>query len=122
MVHVSLQADFAAALLANHLPPVCFRVVSWVPQNGFVRRGGEGRVRWRPRALRRAAVRRKLAFTETRKMKITRRALLGSASAAWATSILSKPASAAAEFEFKLGVNTPDTHPLTVRLTEADPS
>jgi TRAP-type C4-dicarboxylate transport system substrate-binding protein len=28
-------------------------------------------------------------------------------------------AKAAAEFEFKLGVNTPDTHPLTVRLTEA---
>ena len=52
-------------------------------------------------------------------MKITRRGLLGAASAAWATSVLSKPASAAAEFEFKLGVNTPDTHPLTVRLTEA---
>src|SRR6202012_5131584 len=27
--------------------------------------------------------------------------------------------SAAAEFEFKLGVNTPDAHPLTVRLVEA---
>jgi tripartite ATP-independent transporter DctP family solute receptor len=52
-------------------------------------------------------------------MKITRRGLLGAASAAWATSVLSKPACAAAEFEFKLGVNTPDTHPLTVRLTEA---
>ena len=33
--------------------------------------------------------------------------LLRSASATWATTILSKPASAAAEFEFKLGVNTP---------------
>src|ERR1700759_1854482 len=52
-------------------------------------------------------------------MKMTRRGLLGAASAAWATTILSKPASAAAEFEFKLGVNTPDTHPLTVRLVEA---
>jgi hypothetical protein len=40
-------------------------------------------------------------------MKITRRDLLRSASATWATTILSKPASAAAEFEFKLGVNTP---------------
>ena len=30
-----------------------------------------------------------------------------------------KPASAAAEFEFKLGGNTPDTHPLTLRLIEA---
>ena len=30
-----------------------------------------------------------------------------------------KPASASAEIEFKLGVNTPETHPLTIRLTEA---
>src|ERR1700724_4823806 len=52
-------------------------------------------------------------------MKMTRRGLLGSTSAALATTVLGKSASAAAEFEFKLGVNTPDTHPLTVRLTEA---
>jgi TRAP-type transport system periplasmic protein len=52
-------------------------------------------------------------------MKMTRRGLLGAASGAWATTILSKPVSAAAEFQFKLGVNTPDTHPLTVRLIEA---
>jgi len=52
-------------------------------------------------------------------MKMTRRELLGSASAAWASTILGKPAHAAAEFEFKLGVNTPDTHPLTARLIEA---
>ena len=52
-------------------------------------------------------------------MKITRRGLLGAASAALATTALSQPSSAAAEFEFKLDVNTPDTHPLTVRLTEA---
>jgi TRAP-type transport system periplasmic protein len=52
-------------------------------------------------------------------MKMTRRGLLGAASGAWATTILSKPVSAAAEFEFKLGINTPDTHPLTVRLIEA---
>src|SRR5260221_9662173 len=52
-------------------------------------------------------------------MKMTRRGLLGLASAAWASTALSKPASAAAEFEFKLGVNTPDTHPLTLRLIEA---
>src|ERR1700675_4878376 len=52
-------------------------------------------------------------------MKITRRGLLGAASATWETALLSKPASAAGEFEFKLGVNTPDTHPLTVRLAEA---
>src|SRR5260370_5521685 len=52
-------------------------------------------------------------------MKIARRGLLGAASAAWATTVLNKPAGAAAEFEFKLGVNTPDNHPLTIRLTQA---
>jgi tripartite ATP-independent transporter DctP family solute receptor len=52
-------------------------------------------------------------------MKITRRGLLSAASAALASSALSKPAGAAAEFEFKLGINTPDDHPLTLRLTEA---
>jgi tripartite ATP-independent transporter DctP family solute receptor len=52
-------------------------------------------------------------------MKMTRRGLLGSASAAVAAATLGRPASAAAEFEFKLGVNTPDDHPLTKRLTEA---
>ena len=52
-------------------------------------------------------------------MKLTRRGLLGAASAAWAATVLGKPASAAAEFDFKLGVNTPETHPLTIRLTEA---
>ena len=50
---------------------------------------------------------------------ISRRHLLGGAAAAGASAILARPASAAAEFEFKLGVNTPDTHPLTVRLAEA---
>jgi tripartite ATP-independent transporter DctP family solute receptor len=52
-------------------------------------------------------------------MKITRRGVLAAASAIWATAVLSKPAGAAAEFEFKLGVNTPDNHPLTLRLIEA---
>jgi len=52
-------------------------------------------------------------------MKITRRDLLKSASAASAATLLCRPASAAAEFEFTLDVNTPDTHPLTLRLTEA---
>jgi tripartite ATP-independent transporter DctP family solute receptor len=52
-------------------------------------------------------------------MKITRRGLLGAASAAMASGALGRPASAAAEFEFKLGVNTPDNHPLTLRLIEA---
>jgi TRAP-type transport system periplasmic protein len=52
-------------------------------------------------------------------MKITRRGLLGAASVALASGALGRPASAAAEFEFKLGVNTPDTHPLTLRLIEA---
>jgi len=55
--------------------------------------------------------------------RLTRRGLgkglLGAASATFATGILGKPAKAAAEFDFKLGVNTPETHPLTIRLTEA---
>jgi len=50
---------------------------------------------------------------------MTRRVLLGWACVASATALLAKPAKAAAEFDFKLGVNTPDTHPLTLRLTEA---
>jgi TRAP-type transport system periplasmic protein len=50
---------------------------------------------------------------------ISRRRLLAGASAIWASSKLTRRAKAAADFEFKLGVNTPDTHPLTVRLTEA---
>jgi TRAP-type transport system periplasmic protein len=51
--------------------------------------------------------------------KMTRRAVIGSAAAVCAAAILTRPADAAAEFEFKLGVNTPDTHPLTIRLVEA---
>ncbi len=50
---------------------------------------------------------------------MTRRSLLGAASALGAATILGGPASAAAEFDFKLGVNTPDNHPLTIRLIEA---
>jgi TRAP-type transport system periplasmic protein len=52
-------------------------------------------------------------------MKMTRRGLLAAASAGLAAGFVGKPASAAAEFEFKLGVNTPETHPLTIRLVEA---
>src|ERR1700754_2440044 len=52
-------------------------------------------------------------------MAISRRKLVATASGVWATSVLTRRAMAAAEFEFKLGVNTPDTHPLTVRLAEA---
>jgi len=44
---------------------------------------------------------------------------LGAAATTWAGSSLTRKAHAAAEFEFKLGVNTPDNHPLSVRLTEA---
>jgi TRAP-type transport system periplasmic protein len=50
---------------------------------------------------------------------LSRRRVLRAASAAWASSILARPARAAAEFEFKLGANTPETHPLTLRLIEA---
>src|ERR1700704_24583 len=52
-------------------------------------------------------------------MAISRRKFIAAASGAWAASVLPRRAMAAAEFEFKLGVNTPDTHPLTLRLIEA---
>jgi TRAP-type C4-dicarboxylate transport system substrate-binding protein len=52
-------------------------------------------------------------------MKLTRRGLLGAMSGASAAAMLGRSAQAAAEFDFKLGVNTPESHPLTVRLTEA---
>ena len=42
-------------------------------------------------------------------MKITRRGLLGTVSALGAASLLGRPVEAAAEFDFKLGVNTPET-------------
>src|SRR6201985_3887028 len=52
-------------------------------------------------------------------MKMTRRGWLGAASALAASTIIGKRAEAAAEFDFKLGVNTPETHPLSIRLVEA---
>ena len=52
-------------------------------------------------------------------MKLTRRTVLGAISGVSAAAVLGRPAAAAAEYDFKLGVNTPETHPLTVRLTEA---
>jgi len=52
-------------------------------------------------------------------MIMTRRAVLEAASALGASAVLAKPAKAGAEFDFKLGVNTPETHPLSIRLTEA---
>jgi TRAP-type transport system periplasmic protein len=52
-------------------------------------------------------------------MNLTRRGLLSAASALTATTILGSRAQAAAEFDFKLGANTPETHPLSIRLTEA---
>nr|WP_244485691.1 TRAP transporter substrate-binding protein [Bradyrhizobium tropiciagri] len=50
---------------------------------------------------------------------MTRRRVLGTGTAAMAATMFGKPVLAAAEFDFKLGVNTPETHPLTIRLAEA---
>src|SRR6202166_3656939 len=131
MVHPSLQpalpsGSFAAPSFIVEILAICFRVVSWIPQNGFVGRSGDGQP-LRPRlpdladcgGSKETGSRRDKALGRQEKMTITRRGLLGAASAAWATTVVSRSASAAAEFEFKLGVNTPDTHPLTIRLTEA---
>ncbi|MGF6433744.1 tripartite ATP-independent transporter DctP family solute receptor [Bradyrhizobium elkanii] len=52
-------------------------------------------------------------------MRMTRRRVLGTGSAAVAATMFGKPVLAAAEFDLKLGVNTPETHPLTMRLIEA---
>ena len=54
---------------------------------------------------------------KTRNM--TRRRMLGAGSVALAAAMFGKPSLAAVEFDFKLGVNTPETHPLTIRLAEA---
>jgi tripartite ATP-independent transporter DctP family solute receptor len=51
--------------------------------------------------------------------KISRRRVLGAGSVAMAATMFGKPVLASAEFDFKLGVNTPETHPLTIRLAEA---
>ncbi len=48
-------------------------------------------------------------------MDLIRRGVPGGASVA----ILDKRVEAAAEFDFKLGVNTPETHPLSIRPAEA---
>src|ERR1700761_6320186 len=50
---------------------------------------------------------------------LTRRGLIGGASALGAATLLGNKAQAAAEFDFKLGANTPESHPLSIRLTEA---
>jgi tripartite ATP-independent transporter DctP family solute receptor len=52
-------------------------------------------------------------------MNMTRRGLLGAASALGVTTIFGKRAEAAAEFDFKLGTNTPENHPLSIRAVEA---
>ena len=44
-------------------------------------------------------------------MVMTRRSLLGAVSGASAAAVLGRPARAAAEFDFKLGVDTPQTQP-----------
>lgn len=53
------------------------------------------------------------------KTDLTRRALLGAAAVASAGVALKPKSARAAEFDFKLGVDTPDAHPVTIRLTEA---
>ncbi|WP_229200743.1 TRAP transporter substrate-binding protein [Bradyrhizobium acaciae] len=52
-------------------------------------------------------------------IKMTRRGVLGTGSGAVAATLFGKRVLAAAEFDFKLGVDTPETHPLTIRLVEA---
>jgi hypothetical protein len=60
-----------------------------------------------------------MRLREKKIVKMTRRHLLGGDLRRLGNNHPQQTASAAAEFEFKLGVNTPDTHPLTLRLIEA---
>src|ERR1700744_2930851 len=57
--------------------------------------------------------------TIMKSMKMTRRGLLGTVSGVAAATILGGRAKAAAEFEFKLGTNTPEDHPLSIRANAA---
>jgi TRAP-type transport system periplasmic protein len=93
-------------------------LVSWVPRNGFIHPKaascGAGSI------VAKVLPGAKTGAGEVKTMKkMTRRGLLGAASAACATAILGPKARASAEFDFKMGVNTPDDHPLTRRLMEA---
>src|ERR1700722_14155836 len=133
VVHLKPLGDALPPLLALAVRRVCFRSVSRPAQDGFV--GSRKWFRGISRAasggalppgsrgtLRERAVQPKLPYKWAlggNDMQITRRSLLGAASAGLAATITGRPAGAAAEFEFKLGVNTPDSHPLTLRLTEA---
>lgn len=104
--------------MVAQIAAICFRLVSPVRKIGFI--GGLAAFYF---ILRLAAVRRKLAAkarlgapggpSENNPQQV----LTGAA--ACATTALSPKARATAEFEFKRGVNTPETHPLTVRLMEA---
>src|ERR1700724_3985353 len=101
-------------LLGRDVRPHCFRMVSRLPQNGFICGflarflarflPGLRKVADRPKMFSGAvtALGRKTIMKTT---KLTRRGLLGAASATWATAILGQPAkAAAAEVDFKLGV------------------
>ena len=80
-------------------------MVSWTGWIGFVARPGDAAGSAETVARRGAAPERKTIMKTT---TMTRRGLLGAASGAWACCIR-RPASAAAEFDFKLGVNAPET-------------
>jgi hypothetical protein len=81
-------------------------MVSWTGWIGFVARPGYAAGSAETMARRGIAPGRKTIMKTT---TMTRRGLLGVASGAWACCLLCRPASAAAEFDFKLGVNAPET-------------
>jgi hypothetical protein len=107
-------------LLARCVRPICFGMVSWIGQNGFVDR--LDRLRRPVRSHGRFGLNCGPARNRAREKNNNEnngndpQGVLGVASGARACCLLGRPASAAAEFEFKLGVNAPETHPLTIRL------
>src|ERR1700761_3000807 len=127
MVHLGLPASQGALVARRHTARL-FRTgfigsskwFHWVAKAGFAIDGGVRRQACRCfRFVRSSSPGAAIALGRETKMTktMTRRVLLGAA-AMTATTTFIRPARAA-EFEFKLGANTPETHPLTVRLTEA---
>jgi hypothetical protein len=107
-------------LLHVEVPPICFRVVSWIGQNGFVARFD----RFRHPACgcgqfgqNRATARNRDRTKNNNENKdmVPRWIAHGDLT----RGIPGGSSGAAVEFKFKRGVNAPETHPRTIRLIEA---
>jgi len=122
VVHLSLPASEDASSLHNRVRPVCFRSVSRNCENGFIRPQSRFRAACRWGSFGRQSGRAPEALGRENNNEINENHPPGPARCHVRRVRRRRPgpaASAAAEFDFKLGVNTPDSHPLSIRLTEA---